>query len=495
MKERTMTCGALALLTALLASAPLVIAQTTPAEKAHRANELVQSGKPAEAIPLFKELAAAFPSELGLRVNLVIAEYKAGRYQETIAECQSLVKQKPDLFPAWLFLGASYLEMGEGRHAVEALEKSLTLQPADRNARVMLADALLEENRPQDAAANFEKASESMPDSPRVLFGLARSYEGLGGEVFLRLEKAAPGSPEWLALGADFERDRSQFARAFERYRQALSLRPSFPGRHTAIAEIYEKTGHPDWAAIERAKEPHPVECPDREPACQFAAGRLKEILSVRAGTPDAMYWQSKAWHALSQQAYAKLNGLPASSEKFQAAALAAEQNGRYAEAAVAWKEALRMAPDSPRIKRHLALALCNANDCVSALPIIEDLLAREPSAAMLNLLCGTALNAARKPGEALSYLEKAVKLDGGLLAARAALGEAFLEAGKPEKAVPELEAASKEDPDGSRHYQLARALRETGKPELAAAVLREYKEILKKKESAEAEEPHITAP
>jgi tetratricopeptide (TPR) repeat protein len=468
----------------------------TTAQKVKRANELIQAGKPDEAIPIYQELVAAFPSEPAFGVNLAIAQYKAGRYRDAIAQCGALLKRKDDLFPAWLFLGASQFELGDMSNAAPALQKALALEPADLNARVMLGDALLEQGQPAEAAAHFEEAAEAMPDNPRVLYGLGRSYEALAKAAFLRLEEAAPGSPDWLALGGDVELDLGQYTRAFQRYRLALKLRPAFGGIHTAIALLYERTGHPDWAAVERQREPpSSADCQSAPLACEFAAGHLREILSSGATNPEEMYWQSKAWRALSQRAYTSLQELPPSPERFEAAAGAYESNGRYPEAAAAWRDALQLSPRNGRIQQRLALALCRANDCRSALPIIEDLLARDSSSAALNLLYGTALDSLQEPGRALRYLETAVKLDGHLLPARAALAEAYLKAGKPALAIPQLEAAMANDDDGRRHYQLGRAYQMAGKQDQAAAVLREYREILRRRETADADEPRITPP
>ena len=72
----------------------------------------------------------------------------------------------PDLFPAWLFLGASHLKLGDAAEAEAALRKALAMQPADVNARLMLADALLAQEQYAEAAENYRRASEVMPDSP-----------------------------------------------------------------------------------------------------------------------------------------------------------------------------------------------------------------------------------------------------------------------------------------------------------------------------------------
>src|SRR5579859_1116315 len=229
----------------LLGSQSLMVAQAgDAADKWRRANELMQAGKPDQAIPLYRELAAASPHDPSIGTNLAIAQYKAHHYRDAIEECEALLKLQPQLFSAWLFLGASQLELGDAASAAEALKKASDLNPGDRNARLMLADALLAQNRYAEAAGRFEDLSQMMPDSSRIWYGLERSYEGLAIEASDRLETAAPGSPEMLALTGDFELERQQFARALQRYRQALAARPSLPGVRESVSIIYEKTGH-----------------------------------------------------------------------------------------------------------------------------------------------------------------------------------------------------------------------------------------------------------
>ena len=456
----------------------------------------MQAGKPDQAVPIYRELATAFPREPSFGINLAIAQYKAHFYRDAIRECEALLKLQPNLFPAWLFLGASQLELGDAASAGETLKRAVDLNPADRNARLMLADALLAGERNADAATQFEEANGMMPDNPRVLYGLERSYEALAIEASDRLERAAPGSPEMAALTGDFELERAQFARALQRYRQALAARPNFRGVHESISQIYEKTGHADWALAERQNEKRDTpDCRSQPLECQFAAGHFREAAKAVASAPGEVYWQARAFLHLSRQAYERLQELPPSREKYEAAARVAERSGRWPEAAAAWRETSKFAPGDTKIPQKLALALCRSNDCVSALPFLKDLLAQDPSSAELNFLYGVALSGTQDARRALAYLEAAVKLDGSLLDARASLGEAYLEAGEPERAIPQLEKAVAEDQDGTRHYQLARAYQAAGKPEQAAAALREYREIMRRGEAAKADDARITPP
>ncbi|HVX67188.1 MAG TPA: tetratricopeptide repeat protein [Bryobacteraceae bacterium] len=490
--------AAWAALVLVLALSPRAEAQDeATAAKVRQAAGFMQAGRPDEAIPLYRELAAAFPGVPSFGINVAIAQFKAGRYREAIAQCDSMLKLRPDLFSAWLFLGASYAALRQPERAVEPLRKAVELNPEDRNARVMLADALLADRQYAGAAAQFEEAARRMPENPRVWQGQGRSYDALAAELFDKLSRAAPEAAETAALAGDMERDRGQWARAYERYRRALALRPGLTGLHAAVAEIYEKTGHPDWAATERAREPQapPADCGSPSIQCDFSKGLLREVANAAEEMPAALYLRVRAARELARRAWAKLDELPASPERYEAVALARERSGRWREAAEAWKEALDRAPGNVDFQRQLAIALCRSNDCGSALSLIKKLLDSEPASAEWNYLYGTALGSTQSTAQALPYLEAAVKLDAKLTAARAALGAAYLEAGSPERAIPELEASLADDEDGARRYQLARAYQAVGKADQAGAMLRAYREILARKEAQAKAEPVITPP
>jgi uncharacterized protein HemY len=221
----------------------------------------------------------------------------------------------------------------------------------------------------------------------------------------------------------------------------------------------------------------------------------LEQAAAALAGTPEQTYWQAKAFQALAQRAYARLAELPASRERAEAAANAHEKSGRYREAAVAWRDARQFARGDTGIQRRLALALCHSNDCGAALPLIQDLLERDKSSAEFHYLYGLALIEVHDPAQAIQYLETALERDTKFQLAHGALGEAYLEVGRWEPAIAQLEAAISDDDSGTRHYQLARAYQGAGKRERATAVLRDYREILSRREVEEKDEPRITPP
>jgi len=429
-------------LTATLPASPLVLSD--PNSDAKSASALMAAGNAEEAVPLYRNLVARFPNEPSFGINFVLALFQTGRYREGIEECDALAKR-------W---------------------------PANTNLRILLADALSTAAQWAEAADQYEVCARAQPNNPRVVFGMARSYESLVWQSASQMVSVAPNSAELLALSAELELEQGRLAPAFQQFRKALDLQPSFPGLHVQIAEIYKITGHTDWAALERAKEARPAPCATGSAECAFAAGQFRKIAAEKADSAQAVYWQAKAFLELSRKAYQHLRELPPSKEGAEAKAINEEKHSRYPEAAASWKSALRFDPSDQAIQRHLATALCQGNNCETAIPYLKKQLVQQPESAEVNYLYGLALNNERKPDEAVPYLEKAVRLNDKFLPARASLGEAYLEAGNPERAIPELRAAAAYDETGSRIYQLARAYQAAGKREEAADTLRDYRQV-----------------
>ncbi len=448
------------------------------------------AGRFDEAAALYAEIVRALPSEPGMLLNLGMALSMAGRPREAIPHLEAALRLRPELIPASLFLGAARMELGQASRAVEPLRKVVAAQPENRDALRMLADALLSLQRYEPAVRHFRKLSELAPQEPRAWYGLGRSYEGQAREAFAGLQRSAPDSPYLLLLVAEAMAAQGKVSNAFRLYREALEKRPGLPEPHEAVARIYEQTGHPEWAAVEREKSRRipALDCRSSSLECDFRAGRYPAILAAPAPVASAerRYWLSRAAGELARAAFARLGDLPPSPE---AMLLRVEgfraQRQPPGELIEELKTAVAAWPEDIRIRRELATLLYHVHNEEAARPLLEDLLKREPESAELAFMLGQTFLQTQEAPKAVPLLAKAVKLDPKLLPAQAALGRAQLEIGEAAQAIPHLEAARPTDTDGSVHYQLARAYRATGQIDLASQALARFQEIQR---SAEAE-------
>lgn len=452
------------------------------AEKAHHAKELMAAGKFGEALQIYRELAKAVPANPGLIMNIGLALDLSGKKREAVREYQAALKLDPNFYPALLLEGTAYLDLGEPARALDPLEKFLKAQPGNPEAEESLSETLLALGRFGEAARGFEGISRADPGNAKALYGLGLSYDGLAQQSFDDLEKAGLGSAYWLDLVGESRLGTKQDYAAFYFYRQALAKMPSMPGVHSAIAEVYRDTGHPDWAAVEEEKERQlpPLDCAVQKLACAFRSGDFHTIVEAteQAKTLEEYYWRTRACNKLALGAYVRLGQLPPTVETHELRAEIEFKRRQYAESAKEWAEALKLAPGDPGIERQLAISLYQSGDLEGARALFEGLLKRQPDSADLNYFLGDTVLHAQKPQEAIVYLEKAVEADPQLLPAQRSLGLAYLQIGQAEKAIPRLKEALPIDDDGSVHYQLGRAYQAHGERDLAAAMFKQYQEM-----------------
>lgn len=483
-----------------LLSSPAVFAQSQELiEKSQRGQELMAKGKFEEAVPIYRQLSEAVPNNAGLLLNLGMALHLAGHSRQAIGPLETAIKLDASIAPAWLFLGASYVDAGEPARALAPLKKYIGMQPEDPGGHQTLGDALLATNAFREATAEYKKVSELEPGNPHAWYGLNRSYAALAENAFQAVEKAAPESAWWLALVADERVRRRQFHSAFFFYKKAEALQPDLPGLHGSIAEVYKETGHPDWAEAERRNERLP-DCQAMPRACDFAAGRYDNVIrrAALAATAETHYWEARAFAVLAREAFERLERMPEGAEIHELRAENLRVRRQNLEAIKEWRLALQYSPNDRHLREELLASLYQVRDYAAAMPLADELLRDDPASAALNLTKGNILLSSQETEKSIPFLKAAVKSDPKLLPAHHALGRAYMQVGQPAAAIPHLEAALPIDEDGSLRYQLARAYQSTGRAELAKKMLEEYQQRQKadrEEKSKLEEEMKITGP
>lgn len=479
-----MTSRPLALLLLLWGPAPLVAQAPDPADLSRRGSELMAAGRYAEAVPVYRDLANVVPGNAGLLVNLGMALHLSGQDGEAIVPLEAALKLDPESAPASLFLGAARMSLGRTAAAVAPLQKAVRLQPENREARSMLADALVTLDRHAEAEPHLRRLSRAYPGDPVVWFALGKTYEALAGKAFGKLLERDPESPLTLALVAEARLDEGQTAAAFQLYRRALERAPAQRGLHARVAEVYRRTGHPDWAAVEEEKEKRlpKADCARDALECSFAGGKHREVLAAasKLETPTAAYWLARSANALAVEAFARLTALPPSAPSHEWTASFERNAGRYAESAEDWRKAIALAPGEPRLKLELAVTLRLNQDLAGAQQVLEGVLREGADSPEASYLLGDVLLARQQPEPAIPLLEKAVRLEPKLAEAHGALGRAYALVGRSADAIPHLEQALPTDRDGSLRYQLARSYQAAGRADDARRALADYEAFRK---------------
>jgi predicted Zn-dependent protease len=346
------------------------------------------------------------------------------------------------------------------RSALLFLTFTILAQTADPAKDAQRAQELVVAGRFDEAVRIYRDLVQRTPGNPLLLQNLciaeysARQYRDAIGHATAALKLQSDLIPARLLLGGSYL-ELGEFGNAVAALKPAVEANPRDRNGRLMLGEALLESGQAA-AAVEHFQSAAEM-LPDN-PRVWFGLGRAMEALGKSA---DAKH----AWD--------RLMALPASLESHLHTAEVHRAEGRWRDAAVEWREALRRSPDKAKIRVGLGEALFRSRDYSAAIDTLKPLLASE--SAEVQFLYGASLLNLQQPVEAMPYLQAAVARDASLLPARAALGQALLQTGKPEEAIPFLAGAASTDQDGSIHFQLFRAYQLTHREAEARRALAEY--------------------
>lgn len=473
-----------------------------------RLGELAQSGRRAmangdfaAAVSAYFELGQALPDDPGVALNLGMALHMAGDFGQALERLRFALDAGVGGERAMVLIGTAYLALNQLDLAIESLKRATEADPALVEGAAALAQALTRQGSHREAARHYRKWTDLAPEDPAAWFGLVGSYSTLAQAALDALEREAPESGYMVALAAEVQMAMGQDASALQLFREALRRAPSLAGVHRSIAAIYRRAGQDSWAELEEGREfdYEGSDCQTRKLSCLYGRGQWAELAdaaSARAG-PEAHFWTSRAFEALSREARDRLRALPPSVEGHELAAITSRDRQRHGEAAASWRAALALRLGDPRLEMELAISLQQGGEIEEALPMLQRLVEQAPDSIELNYSLGLALANLQRPAEAIPHLRIVATRVPDFLPARATLGLALMRLDQAAQAVAHLEAALPADNDASTHFRLAQAYRQLGRDQAAREMLERYQHVkrLVEERAAYARSLRITPP
>src|SRR5260370_16436949 len=140
-----------------------------------------------------------------------ILEAVAGGYLATFRLNQAtttldlLLDRQPNNVPAWVMRGKARYHLRGYSEGANNYGRAVDLAPDDPQARLLLAECLVENARPAQALEHFDRLSEQTPDDLAVPLGRANCLLDLGRtdearDVLDRLLKRAPSNLTAMTL-------------------------------------------------------------------------------------------------------------------------------------------------------------------------------------------------------------------------------------------------------------------------------------------------------
>ena len=203
------------------------------------------------------EAEKALTSVLRVQPNLPAAlnlmgsvRAKQGRLVEAETLFLRAVQNDKNYSAARMNLVYLYLLKNAFDKAIPLLNEVLTLEPDNREARVMLGDAYLARNDPQKAEENFLAALDNKLDNPGALFGLAQisRLKGETREEAIYLNRvgtltAGSQSPDFLYKFALEAMRVGMFDESKAALERAVALKPKEPSYLLALGIAWLRKG------------------------------------------------------------------------------------------------------------------------------------------------------------------------------------------------------------------------------------------------------------
>jgi tetratricopeptide (TPR) repeat protein len=285
---------------------------------------------------------------------------EAQQYQAAVEHFTKAAQADPQEFSAHFHLALAYSFLEKDVEAIAAYRKTLELKPGLYQAQLNLGMVLLRQNRPQEALLHLEGAAEQKPDQFRPRLYLAEALLSAGDHVKAgqHYEKALQLDPKSAAAELGFARSLARQGRlpeAAPHFRKASELDPAFSDALLELAALFEKSGQPAEA----------MEIYRQFPGNAAAQERLGELLL---------------------------------------------ESRKYEEAIPSLEEAVRKDP-TPANGLALATAYHLNKQSDKALPILDRLVAAEPSNYDLHMLYGRVLRDMKQFQPAAQQFHQAVRL------------------------------------------------------------------------------------
>lgn len=247
-----------------------------------------------EAILLYRKALALNPAMPGLRLNLGLAQFKAGEFKDAIQTFTPLLKSEPVASPEaqrlTALLGIAHYGAGEYAAAVSYLKTAAVNDPQNLQFRLLLAHSCLQSRQFQcvldtyreiltlnaesaeadmlagealdemhnvgGAIEQFRAAVKADPREPNVHFGLGyllwtqNQFEEAAQEFEAELINVA-NHPQALAFLADSYMQLNRSGEAMPLIQKALEIDPNFARAHLDLGILYVDAGRQEDAIRE----------------------------------------------------------------------------------------------------------------------------------------------------------------------------------------------------------------------------------------------------
>jgi tetratricopeptide (TPR) repeat protein len=206
--------------------------------------------------PLLKSEPASSPEAQRLTALVGIGHYGAGEYAAAIPYLKTSAANDPQNLQFRLLLAHSCLQSRQFQCVLDTYREILTLNAESAEADMLAGEALDEMHNTGGAIEQFRAAVKADPREPNVHFGLGyllwtqNQFDEAAQEFQAELANV-PGHPQALAFLADSYMQLNRSDEAMPLIRKALEIDPDFARAHLDLGILYVDAGRQEDAIRE----------------------------------------------------------------------------------------------------------------------------------------------------------------------------------------------------------------------------------------------------
>ncbi len=417
--------------------------------------------------------AGAQKQDLNREFKEALAQYEAGRYPESAAQLEKLVRVVPESFEVQELLGLVYAAQSQNDKANAHLEKAVRLQPNSATARTNLGNNLLRLDKLALAEQQFKKAAALAPRDYEANHNLGEFYvrSNKVPEAIPFLERAQRTNPAAYDNGYDLSLAYLSTGRLGDARKmiQDLARRKDTAELHNLLGEVDEKDGQFVDAVNEFETAAH------MEPTESHVFDWGSELLIHQTLEPAIEVFRQ------GTERY------PDSPRMAIGLGMAYYSLGKYDEAVKSLMRAADLNPSDPRgypfLSRAYDSSPSQAEEVIERFRRFAELQPKNDQAVYYYAMSLWKGKRAQDPNLDLSEIElllkKAIALDPALAEAHLQLANLYADQRKYAESVPEYLLARELNPDlADVHYRLAQAYVRVGEKELAQEEFKVYQRL-----------------
>jgi tetratricopeptide (TPR) repeat protein len=391
--------------------------------------DLELDGEIEDALAAYKRALAKDPDSPELLRKVAELSARASHLEDAVAHAERAYALDPSDRSTRLFLGTLYRFLREPARVEEVLREP-DGQPFDADAALLLYGTLTEADRFAEALEVAKWLVAHEPDALRGWFALADAHEKLGdpkaAEKTLRDGlKQHPGELALYGALARARRDRDDRDGEIAIYREMLAVEPGHQATLLSLAEalIQQEKLADAIPVLEEVERAHPddlrtvlrlgfLEFESRD--YTSAERRFEQALALNPDQPEVSYFLGITLRRLDRndEAIGAFEAVPETHERFPEArtqiAGIFEKKGDFPRA-IAEVERARSRGEARPLDLYVASLRSRAGDFDGALEFLQGLLQQAPDDAELLYNIGVIHGEAKRTGEAVQWMEKAL--------------------------------------------------------------------------------------